>query len=145
MRKESWFSESAEERILPKLRRRSIDSLFCCSDRLAVAAIACYARLKRPVPPLISFDNTPLAEQLHISVIGIPWERICKEAAAIVKLRLAGLEEAASCQILPPQPVLRILREHVFDLVPLSGRGSCRSILVGGRGLQTTNSSPQGL
>ena len=52
---ESWFSESAEERILPKLRRRSIESLFCCSDCLAVATIGCYNRSKRPVPPLISF------------------------------------------------------------------------------------------
>jgi DNA-binding transcriptional regulator YhcF (GntR family) len=112
---ESWFSESAHEYILPKLRRWNIDGLFCCSDRIALATIACYAQLKRPTPPLISFDNTPLAEQLRISAIGIPWERICKEAATIVRLRLAGNEEAASCHILPPQPVLRILRKQIIE------------------------------
>lgn len=105
----SWFSESAQQNILPKVRRWKFDSLFCCSDRLAQATIGCYALLKRPTPPLISFDNTPLAEQLRVSAIGIPWERLCKEAANIVRLRLAGHEEAASCQILPPQPVLRVV------------------------------------
>jgi DNA-binding transcriptional regulator YhcF (GntR family) len=107
---QSWFSESAQQKILPKLRRWNIDALFCCSDRLALATISCYAQFKRPTPPLISFDNTHLAEQLRVSAIGIPWERICKEAAAIIRLRLAGQEEAASCQILPPQPVLRTLQ-----------------------------------
>jgi DNA-binding transcriptional regulator YhcF (GntR family) len=112
---DSWFNESAEERIFPNLVNRDIDALFCCSDRLAIATINCYRRLKRPAPPLVSFDNTPLAEQMHISAIGIPWERICKEAAAIIKLRLANHEEAASCKILPPEPVMRILRAHLFE------------------------------
>jgi len=87
---ESWFVESAHDKILPQLRRWSIDGLFCCSDRLALATIISYAHLQRPTPPLISFDNTPLAEKLRISAIGIPWERLCKEATVIIKLRLAG-------------------------------------------------------
>ncbi|MBV8416447.1 MAG: substrate-binding domain-containing protein [Verrucomicrobia bacterium] len=112
---ESWFVESAQDKILPQLRSWSIDGLFCCSDRLAQATIISYAHSQRPTPPLISFDNTPLAEKLRISAIGIPWERLCKEATAIVKLRLAGHEEAASCHILPPQPVLRILKKQIFE------------------------------
>ena len=112
---DSWFNESAEERIFPNLLNRDIDSLFCCSDRLAVATINCYRKLKKPAPRLVSFDNTPLAEQMHISTIGIPWERICKEAATIIKSRLANQEEAASCKILPPEPVIRILRPHLFE------------------------------
>jgi Bacterial regulatory proteins, gntR family len=103
----SWFFRPALTRILPQLNEASFEAIFCASDRLAQATVAAFERLERTPPPMIGFDNAPIAEQLGLSTIGIPWETFAAAALNIIARRLDGWDGTASSTILPAVPILR--------------------------------------
>ncbi len=103
----TWFFRSAVQNIAAPLSCLRADALFCCSDRLAEAALICYQKLKTPPPVVIGFDNAPVAEILGLSTIGIPWEEVARSASAVIKKRLDGRTDHASAIVLPPVPVIR--------------------------------------
>ncbi len=104
----TWFYRSAMRTIGGPLTARKPDALFCCSDRLAEAAITSYRTTMNIKPPVvIGFDNAPVAERLGFSTIGIPWEEVARTAAAIIKKRLEGWTDHASAIVLPPVPIIR--------------------------------------
>jgi DNA-binding transcriptional regulator YhcF (GntR family) len=103
----SWFFRSAVENIAAPLSSVQADALFCCSDRLAEAALICYQELQIPAPVVIGFDNAPVAETLGLSTIGIPWEEVARAATAVIKKRLDGQTNHASAIVLPLVPVIR--------------------------------------
>ena len=103
----TWFFRSAVQNIAAPLSFLRADALFCCSDRLAEAALICYQKLKIPLPMVIGFDNAPVAETLGLSTIGIPWEEVARAASAVIKKRLDGRTDHASAIVLPPVPVIR--------------------------------------
>lgn len=103
----SWFFRSAVQNIAAPLSSVQADAVFCCSDRLAEAALICYRKLQIPAPVVIGFDNAPVAETLGISTIGIPWEEVARAATAVIKKRLDGQTDHASAIVLPLVPVIR--------------------------------------
>jgi DNA-binding transcriptional regulator YhcF (GntR family) len=103
----TWFFRPAVRNIAAPLSSVQADALFCCSDRLAEAALICYQRLQIPAPVVIGFDNAPVAETLGISTIGIPWEEVARAATAVIKKRLDGRTDHASAIVLPLVPVIR--------------------------------------
>jgi DNA-binding transcriptional regulator YhcF (GntR family) len=103
----SWFFRYAVQNIAAPLSFIQADALFCCSDRLAEAALSCYQKLQIHAPVIIGFDNAPVAETLGLSTIGIPWEEVARAATAVIKKRLDGQTAHASAIVLPLVPVIR--------------------------------------
>jgi DNA-binding transcriptional regulator YhcF (GntR family) len=103
----TWFFRSAVQKIAVPLSSLEADAIFCCSDRLAEATLACYQKLQIPAPVVIGFDNAPVAETLGLSTIGIPWEEVARAATGVIKKRLDGRTDHASAIVLPLVPVIR--------------------------------------
>jgi DNA-binding transcriptional regulator YhcF (GntR family) len=103
----TWFFRAAIQRIAAPLSSVQADAVFCCSDRLAEATLACYQKFRIPPPVVIGFDNAPVAESLGLSTIGIPWEEVARVATAMIKNRLDGRTDHASAIVLPLVPVIR--------------------------------------
>jgi DNA-binding transcriptional regulator YhcF (GntR family) len=104
----TWFFRSAVRMLAGPLAEWKPDALFCCSDRLAEAAIVSYRSILNISPPIIiGFDNAPVSERVGFSTIGIPWEEVARNAALIIKKRLEGRSDHASAIMLPPVPVIR--------------------------------------
>jgi DNA-binding LacI/PurR family transcriptional regulator len=83
--------------------------IFCCNDRLAEAVLEWCAGHHRPVPPLVGFDDAPIAEQLGLTTIAIPWREMTAAAIAVIRRRLVETPATASRQVFAPRPVVRRL------------------------------------
>jgi DNA-binding Lrp family transcriptional regulator len=105
---QSWFFEDGL-RIAGSVVARGKSGIFCCNDRLAEAVIEWCRAHERPRPPIVGFDDAPIAEQLQLTTIAIPWVELVQAAAATVRKRLGGDASTATHQILMPRPVLRSL------------------------------------
>ncbi len=83
------------------------DAVFCGNDRLAEAVIVHARQQLRAVPELIGFDDAPVAAELGISTVAIPWEEMARAATRIANRRLAGEPHPASRMVISPRPVSR--------------------------------------
>lgn len=103
----SWFVEAglaeAEAILTP-----APAGIFACNDRLAESLITYCRKHRRPLPPLVGFDNAPVAECLHLSTIGIPWQTMVAQAVDFVLARLEGSTAPARLVSLAHEPVLRL-------------------------------------
>jgi DNA-binding transcriptional regulator YhcF (GntR family) len=102
----SWFFD-AGFKVAEEAVRRATTGLFCCNDQLASAVIEWCQRKGARCPPLVGFDDAPVAERLNFTTIAIPWEELVEGVARILKRRLAGDRSASSQQIFNPRPVIR--------------------------------------
>ena len=59
------------------------------------------------VPPLVGFDDAPVAEKLNFSSIAFPREEIAHAAAQLIKHRMQGDDSLAFRQVFTPRPVIR--------------------------------------
>jgi hypothetical protein len=105
---QTWFFEDGL-RIAGSVVARGKNGIFCCNDRLAESVIEWCRAHQRPRPPLIGFDDAPVAEQLSLTTIAIPWSEMAAHAASVIQRRMAGDSSTASHQILMPRPVLRTI------------------------------------
>jgi len=80
------------------------DAVFCCNDRLAEAI---RSRQGNRVPFLVGFDDAPVAEELGLNTIAIPWREIAAAAAEVAAARIARREMKVRRQIFSPHPILR--------------------------------------
>lgn len=83
------------------------DGLFCCNDRLAEAVALHCKRKGIGRPPLVGFDDAPVAERLDLTTIAIPWAEMSGGAVDVIARRLAADPATASQQIFAPRPVIR--------------------------------------
>ena len=104
---DSWYVEEARTHAADILARGPA-GIFGCNDRLAQAVVE-HARAGGLVlPPIVGFDNAPVAARLGLTTIGIPWDAMVTEAMRIVSERLAGGTGAARHITLAHDPVRRI-------------------------------------
>ena len=101
-----WYFEHGHAAARELLRRRPA-ALFCCNDRLAQAAIIRFREADEDIPLVVGFDDAPVAEELGLTTIAIPWEALVDAAARAIARRLAGTAATSSHQILNPRPVIR--------------------------------------
>jgi len=80
------------------------DAVFCCNDRLAQAI---RSRQGTRAPFLVGFDDAPVAEELGLNTIAIPWREIADAAADVATARIARRQMKARRQIFSPYPLLR--------------------------------------
>jgi len=84
------------------------DGVFCCNDRLA-EAVERHMRELGGRRPLIGFDDAPVAAELGLDTIAMPWEAIAAATAEVARTRIAGHAERPRRQIFAPRPRLRRL------------------------------------
>jgi DNA-binding LacI/PurR family transcriptional regulator len=102
----TWFADDAMK-VAAKAIRLGSDGVFCCNDRLAEAVIATAREGSQTVPPLVGFDDAPIAARLNLTTIAIPWTELVEGAARIVRARLRGDASNASRQVFTVSPVIR--------------------------------------
>ena len=102
----SWYLEDALERA-PRVLALRPAGIFCCNDRLAQGVIEHARSVGAALPPLVGFDDAPIAEALNLTTIAIPWRQLLGAAVSIIKRRLGGDTAAPIHQIVPPGPVVR--------------------------------------
>ena len=101
----TWFADDAMK-VASKAIRLGPDGVFCCNDRLAEAVIATAGGTSL-APPLVGFDDAPIAARLNLSTIAIPWTELVEGAARIIRARLHGDASNASRQVFAVSPVIR--------------------------------------
>lgn len=102
----SWFFEDGY-RVAPQIWQKSPRGLFCVNDRLAESVIQWCRDNGKIAPPMVGFDDAPVAESLGLTTMAIPWDEFIFEAAELVKKRVNGDAGAARQVILTPRPVVR--------------------------------------
>ncbi len=104
---ESWDFESGLA-CAPRVMSGKPAGVFACSDRLAHALIH-YCRENHLSPPtLVGFDNAPVAEQLHLTTVGIPWSEMAAQAVTLAQSRLNNSTAPARLVILSHEPIRRL-------------------------------------
>ncbi len=103
----NWFVEGGAARAAEVLRDDPV-GIFACNDRLAQAVLVAAADAGRAPPPLVGFDNAPIATRLRLTSIGIPWAAFVAEALALVRARLAGRTDGGRLVCLAHEPALRL-------------------------------------
>ena len=103
---DGWYFEHGVAVARRVLRNRP-DGVFCANDRLAQAIVHEARKSDLPLPPLVGFDDAPIAEKLNISSIGFPRDEIANAAAQLIKRRMQGDDSLAFRQIFTPRPVIR--------------------------------------
>ncbi|MEZ0266325.1 MAG: substrate-binding domain-containing protein [Phycisphaerae bacterium] len=104
----TWYVEDAL-RLAPQVLAGRPDAIFCCNDRLAQAVILHARENQLALPPIVGFDDAPVAEQLDLTTLAIPWGPLLATAVSLIRRRLAGDAEGPVHQIFPPRPVVRAL------------------------------------
>jgi DNA-binding LacI/PurR family transcriptional regulator len=105
---QSWFFEDGFQ-VAAAVVEQGRDGIFCCNDRLAQAVLRWCDEHGVATPPLVGFDDAPIAETLNLTTIALPWDEMISAAADIIKRRLAGAGGAARQLIFTPRPVIRQL------------------------------------
>ncbi|MGD0744105.1 MAG: substrate-binding domain-containing protein, partial [Verrucomicrobiota bacterium] len=102
-----WFGRRVP-RILQEGLRAGQDGVFCVNDHIAAVFLECCQNQSITPPPVIGHDNTPNAERLHLTTIGIPWNEIAAVALELIQSRLNGYSGVARQVILAQRPVFRL-------------------------------------
>ncbi len=104
---DSWFVEAGRDQA-GRILAAKPTGIFACNDRLAEAVIEHCRATATPLPPLVGFDNAPVAERLRLTSIGIPWAAMVAQAADVIAARIRGSSEPARFISLAHEPILRL-------------------------------------
>ncbi|HEX4149160.1 MAG TPA: substrate-binding domain-containing protein, partial [Pirellulales bacterium] len=102
----NWFYEGGYE-VAGQAVSQALSGLFCCNDQIARAVLDYCRQHELDPPPLVGFDDAPVAEALNLTTIAIPWEELVDGVVRVVKRRLAGDRATSSHQVFNPRPILR--------------------------------------
>ncbi len=104
---DSWFYEDGLLAARPLLEKKP-EVVFCANDRLAQALMDVAARKCQSAGlRVIGFDDAPVAEQLDLTTISIPWDELAKNVVEVAQKRISGDTSTAITRILAPRPVMR--------------------------------------
>lgn len=101
-----WFFEQGYA-AAPQAVEHGKSGIFCCNDNLAAAVLRWCEDQKVKCPPIIGFDDAPIAEKLNLTTISVPWDEIVVASVGTVRRRLGGDRSASSRQVFHPRPVIR--------------------------------------
>jgi len=107
----NWFLDGGLSRAARAIAHGP-DGIFCCNDRLAEAVIR-HCRMQRlQPPPLIGFDDAPIAAWLNLTTMAIPWSALQAAVVAEVCRRINGDTSPATSLVLPTFPRIRITADN---------------------------------
>ncbi|MDD5199131.1 MAG: substrate-binding domain-containing protein [Terrimicrobiaceae bacterium] len=102
----TWFAEEAGRSALA-VARSGARAVFCCNDLLAQAVLFSCSKTGFSPPKLVGFDDAPIARELGLSTVALPWEGLVQTTADRILKRLSGDAEHAARILLAPRPVCR--------------------------------------
>lgn len=102
----TWFADRAAPAARRLLYERP-SAVFCCNDRLAQAVLTACGTMNIKPPRIIGFDDAPVAQELGLSTVALPWAALVETAVGIIARRLAGDTGHAAQVLLAPRPVRR--------------------------------------
>jgi hypothetical protein len=102
----SWFYDHGY-RAAEQAVRRGKAGLFCVNDQLASGVVQWCLDRKKKCPPIVGFDDAPVAQRLNLTTIGLPWNEIVDGVVRCAKRRIAGDRSTSSHQLFQPRPVIR--------------------------------------
>lgn len=105
---EDWFCDSGFAAASQVIETQA-QGVFATNDRLAQGFVNYCSETGHQVPPIVGFDDAPVAESLELTTIAIPWQDLAAGVRRIVVQRLRGQDGAPVRQIYTPVPVLRPL------------------------------------
>jgi hypothetical protein len=105
---EDWFCQSGFA-VASEVVNTQAQAVFATNDRLAQGFVNFCVATGHRVPPIVGFDDAPVAEQLGLTTIAIPWHDLAAGVCQIVTQRLRSQAGAPVRQIYTPVPVLRSL------------------------------------
>ncbi len=102
----TWYYEGALS-VADRVLAAGPEGIFCCADRLAEGIVRrCIARgLKRP--PLVSFDDAPIAQWLNLTTMAIPWKEMVSAAIGVIKHRQFDDSSSAITQLVSAKLIER--------------------------------------
>jgi hypothetical protein len=86
---DNWHRD-AGRRTADKLIVAKPTGIFAANDRLAQGITLAYRDHKKPLPPLVGYDDAPIAQQLGLTTIALPWQEIAVAVVQRARLRLQG-------------------------------------------------------
>ncbi len=89
-----------------RVARGGTQGVFCANDRLASAFVG-PGKAGRPAYSVVGFDDAPVAAELGITTVAIPWKELARAAVEVVRRRVRGDTRTAGRLILAPRPVER--------------------------------------
>ncbi|QQE12020.1 substrate-binding domain-containing protein [Planctomycetota bacterium] len=94
-------------RVAAQVARAKVDGLFCVNDRLADGVLNWLRKHKKPVPAVVGFDNAPVASELDLSTVAIPWAEFAEELRLMAERRLNEPEAPSRRVELVPKFIVR--------------------------------------
>lgn len=104
----NWFYDNGY-RAAEQALRSAKSGIFCVNDQLASGVFGWCREKGKRVPPIVGFDDAPVAERLNLTTIALPWEEMLDGVVRTAKRRLAGDRSASSHQTFHPKPTVRSL------------------------------------
>jgi hypothetical protein len=101
-----WFSEDGE-RAATEVLDALPSGIFCANDRLAEGLIRFGKCNQVSLPPLIGFDDAPIAAKLGLTTIAIPWFEMTAAAISTARQRLLRPGTTGTHHVVAPRPILR--------------------------------------
>lgn len=86
---DNWHRDAGRRAAL-KLPDSNLTGLFAANDRLAQGTIMTYRDKNQPPPLIVGYDDAPIAEQIGLTTIALPWQEIAKAVVERAQLRLQG-------------------------------------------------------
>ena len=102
----TWSYESAVK-VADKVVAAGTDGIFCCADRLAEAIVRSCIKKGIRRPPLVSFDDAPIAQWLNLTTMAIPWTELVSAAIRVIKQRQFDDTSSAIAQLVSTKLVIR--------------------------------------
>jgi DNA-binding LacI/PurR family transcriptional regulator len=102
----TWNYEDAVK-VADEVVAAGTDGIFCCADRLAEAIVRRCIRKGIKRPPLVSFDDAPIAQWLNLTTMAIPWMEMVSAAVRVIKQRQFDATSSAMAQLISTKLVIR--------------------------------------
>jgi DNA-binding transcriptional regulator YhcF (GntR family) len=102
----TWYYDSALK-VAGKVISAGKDGIFCCADRLAEAIVRSCIKKGMKRPPLVSFDDAPIAQSLNLTTMAIPWTEMVSAAVRVIKQRQFDDSSLAISQLVSTKLIIR--------------------------------------
>ena len=86
---DNWHRDAGRRAAL-KLLDTNLTGIFAANDRLAQGTVMTYHDNKQQPPLIVGYDDAPIAKQLGLTTIALPWHEIAKAVVQRAQLRLQG-------------------------------------------------------
>lgn len=86
---DNWHRD-AGRRAAHQLTQNNLTGIFAANDRLAQGITLAFRDAKQSTPLLVGYDDAPIAQQLGLTTIALPWQAIAQAVVQRAQLRLQG-------------------------------------------------------